>query len=105
MLPQAEVTFRNLNRSGAVEEIVRRKFGKVQEIFGADSCHVVIDSPHRHHHRGNCFNVRIDLDRYGKKYVVPYNIVDPEQTVYGVVTEAFEVLERRLRKDHERRTR
>jgi len=57
-----QVTFRNMPRSDAIEENVREKAEKLDSLFeGITSCRVIIEAPHRHHHKGKAYVVRIAI--------------------------------------------
>jgi len=48
-----QVTFRNMDPSEAVEANVRGKAEKLERFFDrVVSCRVVVESPHRRHHKG-----------------------------------------------------
>jgi cold shock CspA family protein/ribosome-associated translation inhibitor RaiA len=66
-----QVTFKNMKHSKWVEDLVGEHFDKLDELFdGIISCRVVIDIPHKHHRKGNLFQVRIDLTVPGEEIVV-----------------------------------
>lgn len=94
-----EVTFRDLDPSPAVEAKVYERAEKLEqfcdEIVG---CRVMIEAPHRHHHRGNLYHVRIDLTLPGKEIVITR---DPKrhnahEDIYVALRDAFDAARRRL---------
>ena len=102
-----QVTFRNMDPSEAVEANVREKSEKLEKYFDrVVSCRVVVESPHRRHHKGSLYNVRIDIGVPGKEIVVnhsgPKN--HAHEDVYVAVRDAFNAAARRL-EDHSRRIR
>ncbi|MGH7852449.1 MAG: HPF/RaiA family ribosome-associated protein [Candidatus Binatia bacterium] len=57
-----QITFRNMPHSDAIEENVREKAAKLDSLFdGITSCRVIVEAPHRHHHKGKAYVVRIDM--------------------------------------------
>ncbi len=102
-----EVTFRGLDSSPAIEAKVHERAAKLEqfcdEIIG---CRVMIEAPHRHHHKGNLYHVRIDLTLPGKEIVVTR---DPKrhsahEDPYIAIRDAFDGAQRRL-EDYVRRRR
>ncbi len=102
-----QVTFRNMDSSAAVEANVREKAAKLERYFDRIvSCRVVVESPHRRHHKGKLYHVRIDLGVPGKEIVVnhsgPKN--HAHEDVYVAVRDAFNAAARQL-EDHARKVR
>ena len=71
MTTPLQITFRNMARSAAIEKHIREKTAKLdcfyQRITG---CRVIVEAPHRHHHKGKAFQVRIDLTVPGAEIVI-----------------------------------
>jgi cold shock CspA family protein/ribosome-associated translation inhibitor RaiA len=66
-----KITFRNMDPSPAIEDNVREKAAKLDELYdGITSCRVVVEAPHRHHHKGKAYIVRIDLKVPGGELVI-----------------------------------
>jgi len=66
-----QITFRDMAPSPAIESSVREKAVKLDELYpGIMSCRVIIEAPHRHHHKGKAYSVRIDLTVPGAELVV-----------------------------------
>lgn len=94
-----EISFRNVDRSDSVEADIREKVAKLEEFFDRITCcHVVVEAPHKHHHQGNLYHVRIQLG-------VPHHelVVDREprekhahEDVYVAVRDAFKAIRRQL---------
>lgn len=66
-----QITFRNMPQSDAVEAHIREKASKL-EVFSERivSCRVTIEAPHRHHHKGKAYEVRIEIAVPGDEIVV-----------------------------------
>jgi ribosome-associated translation inhibitor RaiA len=94
-----KVTFRDMPRSEAVEAAIREKAEKLDEFYDhIMACHVVIESPHRHHKQGNLFHVSIDITVPGKEIVVNR---DPDkdhshEDAYVTIRDAFNAARRQL---------
>lgn len=93
------ITFRNLSHSDAVEARIREKAQKLQRFSNLlTDAHVVVDAPHRHHHKGRTYHVAIELHLAGAPLVVNR---DPgkdhgHEDVYVALRDAFDVAVRRL---------
>jgi cold shock CspA family protein/ribosome-associated translation inhibitor RaiA len=125
------VTFRNMAASAAIEANVKEKAAKLASLYeGILDCRVIIEAPHRHHHKGKSFNVRIDLSVPGAELVVnrepkrlkPAKVDNPElpeaamvehhepskhaarEDVYVAIRDAFNAAGRKLQ-DYVRRRR
>lgn len=96
-----EIHFTNMERSDFVEAAVREKAARLERFFGGiTSCHVYIDAPHHHHHKGNHYEVRVELRVPGSELAVnnkPGN-VNAHEDVYVAIRDAFNAVERQLKK-------
>ncbi len=102
-----QVTFRNMDSSEAVEANVREKAEKLERFSDhLMSCRIVIEAPHRHHHRGKLYHVRIDLGVVGGELVVAHErpLDHAHEDVYVAIRDAFNAATRRL-EDFERKRR
>jgi ribosomal subunit interface protein len=102
-----EVTFRNLDRSAAVEASVREHAERLDRFFpDIMSCRVAVEASHKHHHKGNLYTVRVDLTVPDAEIVAsrgPGNN-HAHEDVYVAVRDAFEAVRRQL-EDYARRRR
>jgi len=95
-----QITFRHIQRSEAVETIVRRRAEKLETFFeGIVRVHVVLDEPHHHHTHGNHYVVRIEIGVPGNDLLITR---DPpgshaQEDLYAAVEAAFDQAERVLR--------
>jgi cold shock CspA family protein len=65
------ITFRNMPPTPAIENNIREKAAKLDSYYDRImGCHVVVEAPHRHHHKGKAYLVRIDLTVPGGEIVV-----------------------------------
>ena len=103
-----QISFRNMDPSPAIEAVVREKAAKLDRFFERIvSCGVTIEAPHRRHHKGKLYKVRIDIGMPGKKAVHvtqegPKN--QAHEDVYVAIRDAFDAAVRRV-EDHARRLR
>ena len=66
-----EVSFRNMDPSPAVEARIREKAAKLERFHDRIiGCTVVVEAPHRHHHKGKLYSVHIDISVPGADLVV-----------------------------------
>ncbi len=94
-----QVSFRNMDRSEAVEARVREKAEKLEQFYGhLTSCRVLVEAPERRRHKGKLFHVRIELGLPGKELVVSRHPKDKHahEDVYVAVRDAFDAARRQL---------
>lgn len=97
-----QITIRDIERSDALEAHIRDKAKKLDEFFDhIMSCYVVVEMPHKHHHQGKQFNVRIDIGVPGSEIVVNH---DHHEDVYVALRDAFDAAKRQL-EDYARKIR
>ncbi len=117
--------------SEAIEANIRERAAKLDTFYERImSCRVVVEAPHRYHHKGKVYHVRIDMTVPGGEVVVkrePKRIVDAplrsqkepgvelavnrelskpdsHEDVYVAIRDAFDAARRKLQ-DHARRQR
>jgi len=89
-----QITIRDVEHSEALETHIRDKAKKLDESFDhIMSCRVVVEVPHKHHHQGKQFNVRIDIGVPGSEIVVNR---DHAEDVYVALRDAFDAAKRQL---------
>lgn len=94
-----QITFRHMESSPAVETRVRELTDHLGTFSDRiQSCRVVVDSPHRHHHQGKVFNVKVQLTLPGGDVVVDMERPDRDghEDVYVVLRDAFDAARRQL---------
>ena len=106
-----QITFHGIDHSDAVEERIRQKTAKLEQLFDRiTSCRVVIESHHRNtsnlHRKGEPFHIRIDVTVPGAELVVARDPKDPHvnEDIYIALRDAFESMGRQVR-EHAARTR
>ena len=99
MQPNLQITFRDLPKSAAIEANIREKAEKLGSFYDRiNRCSVIVESPHRHHHKGKHYHVRIDISLPGHELVVnrdPGNQTTHEDA-YVAVRDAFNAARRQL---------
>jgi ribosome-associated translation inhibitor RaiA len=94
-----QITFRDIPKSEALEE---RILGRVEELDALYdhlmSCRVMVEAPHRRHHKGRRFHVRIELGVPGKELVVSSDPAKAKERedAYVAVRDAFDAARRLL---------
>lgn len=94
-----ELTYRNLDSSPAIEERVRQRLQRLEKLApDIMACRVMLEAPHRHHHQGHIYHVRVDVTVPGHEVVVSR---DPgehhaHEELYVAIRDAFDAVERRL---------
>lgn len=97
-----QITIRDVDHSEALETHIRAKVEKLEEFFKhITSCRVVVEVPHKHHHQGKQFNVRIDIGVPGSEIVVNRDLAED---VYVALRDAFDAAKRQL-EDYARKIR
>jgi len=97
-----QITIRDVDHSEALETRIRNKVAKLEEFSkNIISCRVVVEVPHKHHHQGKQFNVRIDISVPGSEIVVNR---DHAEDVYVALRDTFDAAKRRL-EDYARKIR
>ena len=94
-----QITFRHMESSPAVETRVRELTDRLGTFSDRiQSCRIVVDSPHRHHHQGKVFNVKVQLSLPGGDVVVDMERPDRDghEDVYVVLRDAFDAARRQL---------
>jgi ribosomal subunit interface protein len=107
MQTPVQITFRNVDRSEAVEDRVKQLADKLERYFQPIiGCRVMIEANHRHHHKGNIYHVRIDLTVPGAELVVSKEPGDnhAHEDVFVAVRDAFRAITRKL-EDYARKLR
>jgi ribosomal subunit interface protein len=94
-----QISFRNMDPSPAVEARIRKKAAKLERFHDRIiGCAVVVEAPHRHHHKGKLYSVRVDISVPGKDVVVDHAkpTDHAHEDVYVAIRDAFNAAIRRL---------
>jgi len=99
MQSPAEIVFRDMPRSDALEQNITDRIAKLEKKFDhITSCNVVIEESHNHKHQGKLFHVRINLHVPEKELVVSREKHDKQahEDPYVAVRDAFNAMQRQL---------
>jgi cold shock CspA family protein/ribosome-associated translation inhibitor RaiA len=99
-----EIRFRQMDPSPAVEARIRDKAAEFERFSDRiTGCRVTVEQEHRHHHKGNLFRVRVELDLPGRPLAVAHTGPKDHahEDVYVALRDAFNAATRRL-EDHVR---
>jgi len=94
-----EITFKEIERSPAVEARIRELAAKLEHVYDrVVRCDVMVETPHRHHHKGRQFHVRVRLTVPGGEIVASH---DPgpdgaHEDVYVALRDTFNAAKRQL---------
>lgn len=95
-----QITFRDMPHSDAIEAHIRKKAEKLDEFYDQImGCHVVLEQPHGHHHKGKLFHVTIDLTVPTGELVVnrsPNKEHHAHEDAYVAIRDAFNAMRRKL---------
>jgi ribosome-associated translation inhibitor RaiA len=91
------ITLNGVSRSPALESDIRSRVETLHRFHPAiTSCRVVVERPHKHHHQGGQFVVRLRLAVPGADFVVNH---DHSEDVHVALRDAFDAARRQL-EDH-----
>jgi cold shock CspA family protein/ribosome-associated translation inhibitor RaiA len=102
-----QISYREVTGSQAIEDAIRERADKLDELYDRiTSCRVLVESPHRHHHQGRLFHVRVELAVPGRVIVVNREPSEnhAHEDVYVAIRDAFNAAKRQL-EDYVRETR
>jgi len=94
-----QISFRGMEPSAAVEARVRERAARLERFFERiQSCRVVVEVPHRHHHQGKRYRVRIDLKVPGGELAASREPAERQahEDVYVAMRDAFDAVQRQL---------
>lgn len=103
-----KVVFRGIDHSIAVEEAVNRRLEKLNRYSDElQSLRVVLDSPHKNHHKGKVYHVGIEAVIPNHDIVINHEQHDKHshEDIYVAVRDAFNALERRLKAVYQKQRR
>ncbi len=99
MLLPVQVSFRDMDRSAAVERAVRRRAAGLDRYYpGITGCRVMVEAPHRRHRRGRLYRVRVEVTVPGREVVSRRHPArhGAHEDVYVAVRDAFDAARRQL---------
>lgn len=102
-----QITFRDIEPSTSIEANIREKALRLERFSDhIIACRVVVEMPHRRHHQGKLYHVRLDLTLPGGELVVSREPTahHAHEDVYVAIRDAFDAAARQL-EDYVRRQR
>jgi hypothetical protein len=94
-----QITFHQLSPQPDLADEVRRLAAKLEAIHGGiTDCHVVLEVPDRHHHRGRSFQVRIEIGIPGDRVVISHlnDAAGGDENPAAVIRSAFHAAREQL---------
>jgi ribosomal subunit interface protein len=104
-----QITFRDMHPTAAVSDVIREKAASLEKFYDRMTrCHVTVETPHKHRHKGRIHHVHIQLHMPGHEIAINHEAGRIEhEDVYVALRDAFLAAERqvkdhasRMRKDH-----
>ncbi len=102
-----QITFRNIPPTEAIEANIREKAAKLDQFYDrVTNCRVVVAVPHRRHHKGKLYQLRVDIKVPGWEVVINREPTkhSTHEDVYVSIQQAFDAARRQLQ-DYARRQR
>ncbi|MDT8403746.1 HPF/RaiA family ribosome-associated protein [Sulfuriflexus sp.] len=94
-----QITFRNMEKSEALETKIREKVDELEQ-FARDmvSCRITVEAPHKHHNKGNLYAIKVDVTLPGDEIVVSRSPGQnhAHEDVYVATRDAFAAMRRQL---------
>lgn len=96
MKSNADVVYRDLDSSPALNDIIYKKIEKLNR-YSDSILHsrVVLDAPHKHKHKGKLYRASIEVGVKG----APITVSQDDPSVHIAVRDAFSALERKLKEE------
>ncbi|HZR45534.1 MAG TPA: HPF/RaiA family ribosome-associated protein [Candidatus Manganitrophaceae bacterium] len=83
-----QLTVRNIALSEVAEADIREKAALLDAYYDQIiGCHVTVDAPHRHQHKGLLYDVRIDMTVPGSELAIRR---EPNEDIYVAIRDAFD---------------
>lgn len=96
---QIQIMFHGVEHSDALEDHIKKKINSLEKFAGCiTGCRVVVESPHKHAHKGRLYEVLIDLTLPGHEIVVNRHsqLNHSHEDVYVAISDSFKEVKRRL---------
>lgn len=89
------ITSHGIALTHAIESAIREKAKKLEHFSDRIiNCRVTVCSPHKHHHKGNFYNININIKVPGTEIIVKR---EPREDLYISIRDAFEAAIRQLK--------
>jgi len=101
-----EITYRNVEKTDAIENLIAEKIGKLEQVCDyMVSCRIAIERPHQNQQTANPYRVRIDVRVPPGHELVAERVStegEREEPLPTVLRRAFEAMRRQLKELVER---
>jgi ribosomal subunit interface protein len=94
-----QISYRDMTSTPALDAAIQERVDKLDELFDRiTGCRVLVESPHRRHHQGRLFHVRVDLTVPGRVIVVNRERSErhEHEDIYVAIRDAFDAAKRQL---------
>jgi ribosomal subunit interface protein len=98
---ELQITARELEGSEALIAKIRERADKLEKLYDhIVSCHVVVESPEKRHHKGKLYNCRIHVHVPGEEIIINR---EPNEDPYISVRDAFDAAKRQIQEHADKR--
>ncbi len=102
MQNQLQIVFRGIDQSDAIEGAIHKKVEKLERQYDRiTSCRVVVDAPHKHHHKGKLYQVTVNTTTPEGDV----SVSGDKQDLYVAIRDAFSATGRQLSSIHDKNRR
>lgn len=94
-----QITFRGMSSSPAIELLIQERMERLARVSPLiHRCHVVVEQPHRHHHKGRAYSVRLDVVTCSDDVVITRESEETpgHEPLHHTIREAFDAAARQL---------
>ena len=95
-----QIVFHNIDQSTSISDAVNKRISKLQRFCDRIlACRVVLDSPHKYHHKGKVYSVGLEIHTPSKEVRVNQEQHDnhAHENLYVAIRDAFNAAERQLK--------
>ncbi len=99
MIIPLQITWRDVDQSDALEKVLREKAAKLDQFCDSIvSCRVLVEASARHHHKGNRYRIRLEIEVPDDEIVVSRDPADDHahEDIYVAVRDSFDAARRQL---------
>ena len=107
MVVPVQVTFRKMLPSPFVRERIRERVNKLEQFHHrVTGCRVVVEAPHRHHHKGKLYTIAVEVQLPGATLTSHRNPGQrhEHENIYVALRDSFDSIDRQV-EDFARRKR
>lgn len=89
------ITSHGITLTNAIESAIREKANKLENFSDRIiNCRITVCSPHKHQHKGNSYNLNINIKVPGTEIIVKR---EPHEDLYLAIRDAFDAATRQLK--------